>query len=390
MDFSSPDARRDPYPMYETFRSKSPALHIPQKDAWMLFDYEGVKRALTDHDSFSSRVPAPEWFMFFDPPRHTRLRSLISRAFTSGMVANLEPRIRDLSRSRLNNVIESGEMDLAVDYSVPIPLIIIAEMIGIPAEERDQFKRWSDVILNLSRDLSGGDEGARAIQEFHTATAEMSEYLRTLLDERRTAPRDDLLTRLMEAEVDGERLSHEEILSFFQLLLVGGQETTTNLINNAILCFIENPIQFARLKANPALLSSAIEEVLRYRSPFQWTLRATKQEVSISGQTIPAGKLVLPIMGSANRDFRAFRNADRFDITRTPNAHLAFGHGIHFCLGAPLARLEARIALSDLLDRVKDPELASNDPWEPRLGLHVHGPERLPIRFRPGPQILAS
>jgi cytochrome P450 len=202
-----------------------------------------------------------------------------------------------------------------------------------------------------------------------------------LISQRRAARQDDLLTRLLEAEVDGERLTQEEVLGFVQLLLVGGQETTANLINNAVLCFIENPDQLARLRAAPDLLSSAIEEVLRYSSPVQWMPRATTGAVEIHGQVIPAGKLVLPMIGSANRDPKQFPDAGRFDITRDPNPHIAFGHGIHACVGGPLARLEGRIALADFLERVQGFELASDEPWEPRKALHVHGPSRLPIRF---------
>jgi cytochrome P450 len=189
--------------------------------------------------------------------------------------------------------------------------------------------------------------------------------------------------------VDGERLTQEEILGFVQLLLVGGQETTVNLINNAVLCFVEHPDQLARLWAAPQLLPSTIEEVLRYRSPLQWMPRATTRNVELHGRVIPAGKLVLPMMGSANRDAGQFADASQFDITRAPNPHLAFGHGIHACLGAPLARLEARIALADFLERVKGFELATDGSWEPRQALSVHGPSRLPIRFTPGRRAVA-
>ncbi len=181
--------------------------------------------------------------------------------------------------------------------------------------------------------------------------------------------------------MDGERLTSEELLGFVQLLLVAGQETTANLFNNALLCFLENPDQLARLRAAPERLPSAIEEVLRYRSPVQWMPRATRRAVEVHGQVIPAGKLVLPMIGSANRDPQQFQDAGRFDITRDPNPHLAFGHGVHSCLGAPLSRLEARIALADFLERVSGFEFASREPWEPRKAWHVHGPSRLPIRF---------
>jgi cytochrome P450 len=357
----------------------------------MIFDYEGVKRALNDHDAFSSRATPPgpsgkplEWLVFFDPPRHTKLRAIIMQAFTPRVVASLEPRIRELSRELLDQSLELGEMDLAANYSVPLPLMVIAEMIGIPLADRPLFKRWSDAILNLSDAVSGGEEAGRAGMEFRPVKDEMNVYLTGLLAKRRAAPKDDLLTRLVEAEVDGERLTQNEILGFFQLLLVAGNETTTNLLNNAILCFIENPEQLARLRAALGRLPSAIEEVLRYRSPLQVVFRMTRRDVEAQGQVIPAGKLVLAMIGSANRDPKQFHDAGRFDIAREPNPHVAFGHGIHFCLGAPLSRLEARIALSDLLGRMRSFELASDEPWEPRKAFHVHGPTRLPIHFEPG------
>lgn len=391
MDLFSEEMRRNPYSAYDQMRSGSPVFHLPPFDLWMIFDFEGVKRVLVEHDIFSSDLShAPghgnpgEWFIFFDPPRHTKLRALISKAFTPRMVANLEPRIRELSRQLLDQTIERGQMDLATDFSVPLPMLVIAEMIGVPAADWSRYKRWSDVIVKLANTFSKDEEAAATFAEYRAVTEEMRVFLPDLISERLAARQDDLLSRLVEAEVDGERLTQEEVLGFVQLLLVGGQETTANLINNAVLCFIENPDQLARLRAAPDLLSSAIEEVLRYSSPVQWMPRATTRDVEMHGQVIPAGKLVLPMIGSANRDPRRFPNAGRFDITRDPNPHIAFGHGIHSCVGGPLARLEARIALGDFLERVQGFELASDEPWEPRKALHVHGPSRLPIRFTPG------
>jgi cytochrome P450 len=359
---------------------------------WMLFDYESVKLALSDHDTFSSDMLAtanrltPDWIIFMDPPRHTRLRNIIMRAFSPRVVAGLETGIRDLSRTLLDKTIgrdhpRALEMDLAMEYSVPLPMMVIAQMIGIPLEDWTTFRRWSDSILKLSYTISDGEESVAALREFSEAKAEIGIYLPELIRQRRTYPEDDLLTRLVEADFEGEGLTHDEIAAFFQLLLVGGNETTANLINNAILCLVESPDQLALLRAQPGLLPLAIEEVLRYRSPVQWVLRATRREVEIHGQVIPAGKLVLALLGSANRDPRQFNEADRFDITRDSGAHVAFGHGIHFCLGAPLSRLEAKIALTDLLSRAERFELASDQLWEPRKALHVHGPTRLPIRF---------
>jgi cytochrome P450 len=392
IDFFSDEIRRDPFPLFERVRSTSPVVRVPPPfDAWLIFDYDGVKRALYDHATFSSGVPAPRsWFIFSDPPSHTKLRALIVRAFTPRVVANLEPRIRELSRELLDRAIERGEMDLAVDYAVPLPMKVISEMIGIPAADWTRFRGWSDAILKLSYTRSGGEEAAKALGEFQAATVEMDAYLADMIAERKRAPADDLLTRLVEGEIDGERLTQAEILGFFQLLVVGGQETTANLINNAMLCFHEHPEQLARLRAAPELLPSAIEEVLRYRSPLQWLMRTPTRDIELRGQTIPAGRLVLPMIGSANRDAQHFRDAERFDITRDPNPHIAFGHGIHSCLGAALARLEARIALTDLLGRLKNFALASEEPWEPRKALNVHGPARLPIRFEPSKGAAAS
>ncbi|WP_437529617.1 cytochrome P450 [Sorangium sp. So ce726] len=392
MNLFSEEMRRNPYPVYDQLRSRSPVLHYPPSDSWMIFDYDGVKRALHDHEAFSSVVSPPgtrtaEWLIFSDPPRHTKLRAIIMRAFTPRAVAGLEPRIRRLSRELLDRAIESGQMDLAEDYTVPLPLLVIAEMLGAPSADQPRFRRWSDAILDLSTTVSGSEEAARALGEFTAVTAEMQAYLRGLIEQRRAAPEDDLLTRLVEAEVDGEGLNEDEILGFFQLLLVAGHETTTNLIGNAMLCFLENPGELARLRAAPDLLPSAIEEVLRYRSPVQAMFRVTRRDVPMHGQVIPAGKAVLAMIGAANRDPAQFLDPGRFDIARDPNPHIAFGHGIHFCIGAPLSRLEARIALADLVARLGGLELASDAPWEPRRAIHVHGPTRLPIRFTPGPRL---
>jgi len=230
----------------------------------------------------------------------------------------------------------------------------------------------------------GGPEAEEAARDFTAVTAEMDEYVGEMVEQRRGNPQDDLFTRLIEAEVDGERLSRQDILGFLQLLVVAGQETTSNLINNAVLCLLEHPDQLARLRAAPELLPSAIEEVLRYRSPVQWMMRTPRRDVQVCGQAIPAGSLILPVIGSANRDPRQFPDAGRFDIGRDPNRHLAFGHGVHFCLGAALSRLEARIALADLLTRFERLELGFDHPWQPRSALHVHGPTSLPVRFELG------
>jgi cytochrome P450 len=354
----------------------------------MLFDYASVRRAMDDHETFSSRVThpggrAPEWLVFLDPPRHTKLRAVVGRAFTPRAIGALEPRIRELSRDLLHHAAEQGSVDLVAEYSGPLPTMVIAEMMGIPLADRPRFMTWSQAIVNLGYAIMGGEQGARAVREHAAVREEMTSYLTALVAERRTSPRDDLLTRLVEGEVDGEGLSDAEILGFFQLLLSAATETTTNLIDNAILSFAEHPGQLARLRAEPRLMATAIEEVVRYRSPGQIMFRQTTREVTLHGQTIPAGRFVLVMVGSANRDPARFSSADRFDIGRDPNPHIAFGHGIHSCLGAALARLEARVALSDLLLADFELALVHDEPWEPRSALHVHGPARLKVRITP-------
>ena len=386
MNFLSDEMRRNPFPAYERMRRTAPVFQDPRTDLWMVFDYEGVKRVLNEHSEFSSNLratanqPTPQWLIFFDPPRHTKLRALIMSAFTPRMISGLETRIRQLSGELLDRLGDREEFDLAACYSVPLPLMVIAEMIGVPAADWPRFKRWTDIMMKLSYTAFDDEETKQAGADYFAMTTEMKAYLPELIVQRRAAPADDLLTRLVEAEVDGERLTEEEILAFVQLLLIAGNETTANLINNAVLCLVENPDQLRRLRATPALLPSAIEEVLRYRSPFQYMYRAARRDVELHGRVIPTGQIVLGIIGSGNRDPCQFPDPDRFDIGRDPNPHIAFGHGIHFCLGAALSRLEARIALTDLLSRFHTFELAKEEPWEPRKALHVHGPSRLVIR----------
>ncbi len=386
LNLHSPEMRRDPFPVYDQVRSLSP-VHDPRFDLWMIFDYAGVKRAVTDHEAFSSASTsgAPgRWFIFADPPRHSRLRGLVMRAFTPGVVAALEPRIRVLARDLLSRTVPTGAMDLVADFAAPLPMMVIAEMLGVPMEDLPLLRRWSDAILGLSHTIAGGGDAAQAIQVFAAATSEMTRYLDEVVEARRARPREDLFTRLVEAEVEGERLAPEDMLGFFQLLLLAGSETTTNLISNAVLSLVQHPEQRIRLETEPALLPSAIEEVLRYRSPVQATFRVTRREVATQDRVIPAGKFVLAMLGSANHDPAVFQDPGRFDIGRDPNPHIAFGHGIHFCIGAALARLEAKVALPELLASVKDVELPGDGLWEPRPAFHVHGPTSLPISFKPG------
>ena len=387
MNLFSVEFRREPFAAYSWARHAAPLIHFPQPDLWAIFDYGGVKRALTDHETFSSSMakanrPNPAWMVFLDPPRHSKLRALVSRAFTPRMVAELEPRIERLTSDLLDSALQSQTMDIVADLAEPLPVRVIAEMLGLPSEEWRRFRYWSQAIIaSSSLAVVGGEQWMAAVKAAAPAGEEMKSRLHEWIAERRSAPKNDLLTALALAEVDGETLSQREIFGFVQLLLIAGAETTASLIPNAILCLAENPEQLAQLRRSPESLPGAIEEVLRYRSPLQWMLRVTAREVEINGQTIPAGKLVLAVIGSANRDARYFTDPERFDIARATNPHLAFGHGIHFCLGAPLARLESRVVLRNFLERVESFELAERAPWQPCEALHLLAPARLPIHL---------
>jgi cytochrome P450 len=385
IDLFSEEARRNPFAIYSRLRAQAPVVREPVSGVWLILDYENVRRVLQDHDAFSSAVGDPSartsrWLIFSDPPRQARLRALVSKAFTPRVVSDLEPRIRRLSRELLAPWIARGEMDLTLDYAVPLPLRVIAEMLGVPAADWKRLREWSEVILGLIHTLSPGPRGAAALEAFRAAYVEMDGYVAGLAEERRSKPADDLLTRLVHAEVDGEKLSQNDLVGFSQLLLLAGHETTTNLIGNAVLCLLEHPDQLELVKSNSGLRSSAIEEVLRYRAPVQMMFRMTRRDVEVGGQVIPAGSLLFAVIGSANRDTKQFPDADRFDVKRDPNPHIAFGHGIHSCIGAPLARLEGRIALDDLLE-LRGLARADDVPWEPRESFHVHGPASLPVTF---------
>jgi cytochrome P450 len=385
MNLLSEDARRDPYRLHAMLRAAGKSvLRDPTSGAYMVFDYEDVRRVLSEHAVFSSRF-GPDWMIFADPPRHAKLRALVSRAFTPRSVAELESRISELCCALLDRTPSDDEFDLVGALSGPLPMRVIAEMLGLDwANDGPRLAAWVDVILRMSYTVGspGGGAAANAMRDFVAATEEMNAYTGERLAERRADPsRDNLLTRLAAAVVDGERLTQAEITGFFQLLLLGGSETTSNLISSAILCFAEHPEQLATVRQRPAeRLGPAVEVVLRYRSPIQWLYRVARQDVEIGSETIPAGKLVFAMIGSANRDPRQFRDAEQFDVTREPNPHIAFGVGNHFCLGATLARLEARIALTELLRRFTRFELAEGPNWTPRDGLHIHGPARLVIR----------
>ncbi len=373
----------NPFPRYEAMRHSEPVFQDPESGIWHVFRYEDVQRVLSEHATFSSRFggddPSGQLFaaslVNTDPPRHRQLRSLVSQAFTPRSVEELAPRILALTDELLDPVVATGATDLINQLAYPLPVIVIAELMGIPAEDRDRFKQWSDVIVSQAR--PGADESDHA-----TANREMAEYFMGMIEQRRRSPGHDLISALLTAEIDGQKLSVVELLGFCSLLLVAGNETTTNLIGNAVLCFTESPGTAERLIAEPALLPQAIEEVLRYRSPVQSMYRIAAVDTTLRDRSIPAGSPLVAWIGSANRDGEQFPHPDVFDVGRSPNRHLAFGQGIHFCLGAPLARLEAKIALQAVLSRLPGLAVEPEARLERMESMIVYGVKQLPVRWQ--------
>lgn len=375
----------DPFPHYRRMRDNAPVFHDEQSGEWHVFRYDDVQRVLADHAVFSSRMvdedPSEPGQLFAaslistDPPRHRQLRSLVSQAFTPRAVEALGPRISALTGEMLDGIVSRGSADLIQELAYPLPVIVIAELMGIPAEDRGRFKAWSDVVVSQTR------TGAE-IADYNTTNREMTEYFLAMIGQRRARPGHDLISDLLAAEIDGQKLSVAELLGFCSLLLVAGNETTTNLIGNAVLSFTEAPGVLERLAAEPGMLPQAIEEVLRFRSPVQSMYRVSATDTAVGGIPMPAGAPLVAWIGSANRDERQFQQPDRFDVDRGPGRHLAFGQGIHFCLGAPLARLEARIALAAVLSRLPGLTVAAGAELERMESTIIFGLKKLPVSWR--------
>jgi cytochrome P450 len=363
-----PAVRRDPYALYERGRREHPAFRHVELPMPLVsvFRYGDVQAVLRDHGLFSNdfargrALPpevkklaeqAPPSMLGMDPPDHTRLRSLVNKAFTPRIVRQLEPRLREVAHDLLDAALEAREVDLVEALTYPLPVTAIAEIIGVPLADREQFKVWSDQAVAT---LGTGFFAPPSVEQFQRQLAlreEMHRYFIPLAESRRREPKDDLLTGLVQAEHEGSRLSHEEMLAMLVLLLVAGNETTTTLIGNAVLALLDHPGELKRLRDDPALLPTAIDEVLRFESPVQFDPRRVTRATEIAGAPLAENTLVLSWLGSANRDERAFERPEVFDVGRRKNPHLAFGFGTHHCLGHNLARLEASVALEVLLAR---------------------------------------
>ncbi|MGY0236837.1 cytochrome P450 [Longispora urticae] len=356
--------------------------------AWHVFGYPEVSAVLADPGTFSSDLSAlipPQEdlelfakgsFVGMDPPRHLKLRRLVSRAFTPRIVAELAPRITQVTRELLDTVRGASAFDLVADLAYPLPVIVIAELLGVPADDRAAFRRWADGLLSDARPEQLVPDEA-TLNAVGASVREMNAYLLDHIRARRAAPTADLTSTLIAAEVDGERLDDEEIVGFVGLLLIAGHITTTLLLGNTVMALDTHQDATAALRADPTGLATALEEVLRVRTPFPRLVRVAKTDVTLAGRDIRAGQVLNLWLASANRDERQFAGADLFDAGRNPNPHLSFGHGIHFCIGAPLARLEARLATAMLLEEC--PEFAVGpdpDLYDARV---MTGARRLPV-----------
>ncbi len=361
--------------------------HDDARGFWALSRFDDVLWAAHDPATFCSgegialegqaRSPFPN-LIVMDDPRHAQLRKLVSRGFTSRPVAAFEPRVRDLANGAIDVMIERGAAGQPVDIvallSGPLPMTVVGDLIGVAPEDREQFRTWSDTVVHQDVDRPETVEAGRA------AAGSVVGYFGEIIAARRSAPTDDLVSALIAAEVDGEHLADDEILGFCFLLIVAGTETTTNLIGNGVHALAAFPDERARLLADPTLVPGAVEEMLRWSSPVQGLARTTTQSVERHGVTVPAGAKVQLLYGAANRDEREFSDPDRFDVTRPIERHLAFGHGVHFCLGAALARLEAKVVFEELLRRIPDWQIDAEAVTWIRSS-SVRGPATLPMTW---------
>ena len=367
--------RQYPYDLYKEVRLKDPVHRMRVINGWGLTRYEDVDTVLRDHRRFSNGGRSftglgPETLLDLDPPDHTRLRSLVSKAFTPRSVAELTPRMGEIIDELLDEIGERERFDLIEDFAFPLPVIVIAEMLGVPPEDRAQFKEWSTDIAITVEPIIPDDLAVR----LEKSTGELFEYLEGIIAAREKSPQDDMISALIAARDDEEdRLSHDELLGTLVLLLVAGNETTRNLIGNGMYALLKNPDQLQLLRDKPELIDDAIQELLRFDPPVQLDGRLVTEDVEIGGKRLRANQRVISFIGAANRDPEAFANPDVLDITRPKQSHLSFGRGIHYCLGAPLAILEGKLAILALLDRFPSMRLAAEPTYRDVLVLRGVG-----------------
>lgn len=394
-DFTSPDFKKDPFPLLKDLRETAPLYRFEMPNglhAWIVTRYEDVLALMKDQRIVKdirhvlpkeNVMPHSDALSMFrssmlssDPPDHTRLRRLVSKVFTPRMIEQLRPRIQHITDELLDQVQAQGQMDLISDFAFPLPITVICEMLGIPVEDRLKFREWSKAFLDRSGLFQAETAQLPDLLEF-------AQYLLALIAEKRERPDDRLVSQLVRVEEAGDTLSEQELLSMIFLLLVAGHETTVNLIGNGVLELLRYPDQWRLLQADPSLVGSAIEELLRYTSPVMvGTGRWASENIELHGRIIAKGEMVWISLMAANTDPERFSAPEELDITREENEHLAFGKGIHYCLGAPLARLEGQIALDTLVRRLPDLHLKRQPEelrWRP--GLLMHGLQELPVTF---------
>jgi cytochrome P450 len=395
----SPEFQRDPYPTYARLRSEDPVHHrmIDDEHTWLLTRYEDCVTVLRDPRCSAEKFPQPAleeiaatpesplaqmaravmgMMLVKDPPDHTRLRTLVNKAFTPRRVESLRVRLQGVVDDLLDAVRDRGKMDVIADLAAPLPLIAIAELLGLPAEDRAQLKLWSDRFVTF---IDGTIRDA-GLAEAAQATGELRAYLSDIVALRRDDPRDDLISALISAHEAEDRLTEDELYATITLLLAAGHETTTNLIGNGLLALLQHPDQLRRLRSEPGTIRPAVEELLRYDSPVQVTSRVPTENIVIGEKTIPAGHEINTSLGASNRDPEVFPDPDRLDITRNDPRHLSFGFGTHFCLGAALARLEGQLAIRSVAERMPGLRL-DTDKFDWRPGIVLRGLRALPVSF---------
>src|SRR6266567_797519 len=397
VDVTDATFKANPFPFYAQLRAEAPVfpVKLPTKQrAWLITRYDDVLNVLKDErfakDCRNAMTPEQlkklPWMppMFkplehnmidLDSPDHTRLRALVHKAFTPRLIEQMRDQIQALTNELLERAEPNGGMDLIADFALPLPLTMIGRILGVPAEDNQKFHRWSKTLISAGTNM-------KYFVLIPTIMRFMG-YLKKLVKERRAHPKDDLVTALVQAKDGSDQLSDDEILAMIFLLLIAGHETTVNLIGSGTLALLEHPDQLAKLRSEPALIKTAIEELVRFVCPLEMaTERYAREEITIAETTIPRGELVMAVIGSANRDANYFDNPDALDITRKNNKHLAFGHGVHFCLGASLARLEGQIAISTLIQRMPNLRLSSApDQLRWRGTFVLRGLEALPVSF---------